>query len=306
MIARRPCSEVSIEGGGPFVRESARLSRKGSGKRRGFTVGTVLAVLATALCALAVLGGLILLGTWLAVDAAKLAKENPKTWALWEQRRDEAASEKRPFRPRWRWVRFEEISVHLVNAVVLSEDASFFVHHGFDWDELEDAARTNLEKKAYVRGASTITQQVAKNLFLGTRKSLLRKAEEAVVAVKLERGLSKRRILTLYLNVAEWGDQVFGAEAGAEARFGTSARSLTPAQAAVMAALLPAPRKFDLKRPTQGLKKRARRVADLLHETKRIDDRQYEDAVDDLDELLAGAGSGEGTDEEGFFERIFR
>ena len=107
-----------------------------------------------------------------------------------------------------------------MRAVVASEDASFFGHAGFDWDEIRNAAEQNWKAGRTVRGASTITQQLAKNLWLGTERSYLRKAREALLAVKLERSLSKRRILTLYLDVAEWGNGVFGAEAAARRWFG--------------------------------------------------------------------------------------
>ena len=156
------------------------------------------------------------------------------------------------------WVGLDRISPELVHAVVLAEDANFFGHEGFDRDAIRKAAEAVLRAGRFARGASTITQQLAKNLYLGTEKSLVRKAKEAVLAAKLERSLSKRRILALYLNVAEWGDGVFGVEAGARRRFGVPAADLTPAQAAVLASMLPAPRRVDLSHPSTWLRRGAR------------------------------------------------
>ncbi|HYG69884.1 MAG TPA: biosynthetic peptidoglycan transglycosylase, partial [Anaeromyxobacteraceae bacterium] len=186
-----------------------------------------------ALVALAATGAAVALLWTTLPDPAPLARTNPRTTALIEQRRGEARARGRTLRVRQSWVGLDRISKRMLDAVILSEDANFFGHDGIDWDAVRLAAEHDLKKRRFARGASTITQQLAKNLWLGTEKSLARKAKEAVLAAKLERALSKRRILALYLNVAEFGDGVFGVEAGARARFGTSATSLTTAQAAV-------------------------------------------------------------------------
>jgi monofunctional biosynthetic peptidoglycan transglycosylase len=206
-----------------------------------------------------------------------------------EQRRAEARKAGRPFAPEIRFVPLEQISPRLAEAVVLAEDASFFDHGPFDFREMQRALEKNVDRRRWVRGASTITQQLAKNLYLGTEKTLARKVKEAVLALKLERSLGKRRILALYLNVAEWGDGVFGAEAAAGARFGVPASALTTAQAAVLAAMLPAPRRADLARPSPWLRSRSRHVLDLLLEYGRIRPGEHAHASAELERILAGA-----------------
>jgi monofunctional biosynthetic peptidoglycan transglycosylase len=149
------------------------------------------------------------------------------------------------------------MSPHLVHAVVVHEDATFFEHGGFDEFEIKAALRRSWAERRMVRGASTITTQLARNLYLGTGRSLLRKLREIPLTVRLERALSKRRILELYLNFAEWRPGVFGAEAASRYHFKTSARSLSPARAALMAAALPSPRRSTPARPSPYLRRRA-------------------------------------------------
>jgi monofunctional glycosyltransferase len=226
---------------------------------------------------------------WLSLpDPTRLARESPRTTALMEQRRAEARASRRPFRPVQAWVPLDRISPILVKAVLASEDANFFGHDGLDWEAIRDAAGHDLKVGRFARGASTITQQLARNLWLGTEKSLWRKAKEAVLAAKLERALPKKRILALYLNVVETGDGVFGVEAGARARFGTSAAALTPAQAVVLASLLPAPRRADLSRPSSWLRARSRRLLDRLREHGRLTAEEHRFASAELERILAG------------------
>jgi monofunctional biosynthetic peptidoglycan transglycosylase len=228
-------------------------------------------------------------GLWLALpDPAGLAGENPRTTALIEQRRAEARAARRPFRPRQAWIPLDRISPMLVKAVLASEDANFFGHDGLDWEAIRDAAEHDLKVGRFARGASTVTQQLARNLWLGTEKSLWRKVKEAVLAAKLEHALSKKRILALYLNVVEMGDGVFGVEAGARDRFGTSAASLSPAQAVVLASVLPAPRRVDLGRPSSWLKTRSRRLLDRMREHGRLSADEHRSASADLERILAG------------------
>lgn len=221
-------------------------------------------------------------------DPAPLARENPRTTALIEQRRAEAKEKRRAFRPRQAWVPLDRVSRPMIQAVLLSEDANFYGHEGIDWEATREAAAHDLEKRSFARGASTITQQLAKNLWLGTEKSLWRKLKEAVLAVKLERELPKRRILALYLNVVELGDGVFGVEAGARARFGTSAAALTPAQAVVLASMLPAPRRVDLSSPSTWLRRRSRRLLDRMRAAGRLTAEQHLSASAELERILAG------------------
>jgi monofunctional biosynthetic peptidoglycan transglycosylase len=253
--------------------------------RRRSILGRAALVLAAAALAAAV--GLASL--WLSLpDPAPLARENPRTTALIEQRRAEARAKKRSFLPRQSWVGPERISPHLVQAVLLSEDANFFGHEGIDWEAVRNAAEHDLKVGRFARGASTITQQLAKNLWLGTEKSLWRKVKEALLAAKLERTLSKKRILALYLNVVEMDDGVFGVEAGARHRFGGSAASLTPAQATVLASILPAPRRADLSKPSSWLKTRSRRLLDRMRDHRRLTPDQHRSASAELERILAG------------------
>jgi monofunctional biosynthetic peptidoglycan transglycosylase len=249
-------------------------------------------------------GGLALAAASLAValwltlpDPAPLARQYPRTTAIVEQRRAEARASRRPFRARQVWVGPEGIAPVVVHALVLSEDANFFGHDGLDWEAIREAAEHDLKVGRYARGASTLTQQLAKNLWLGTEKSLWRKAKEAVLAAKLERTLTKRRILALYLNVVELDDGVFGIEAGARARFGTSAAALTPAQAVVLVSLLPAPRRVDLARPSTWLENRSRRLLDRLHDTGRLSAQAHLRASAELDRILAGPAPADDRDE---------
>jgi len=221
-------------------------------------------------------------------DPGALARKNPATSALIEQRKAEAQKKQQRYRPAQVWVPLERISRRLVEAVVASEDAKFYGHGGFDWEALQEAARHDLAKGRFARGASTISQQTAKNLWLGTEKSLLRKAKEAVLTAKLERSLPKRRILAIYLNVAEWGVGVFGIEAGARHHLGVGAGSLTTAQSVLMASMLPAPRRVDLGKPAPWLVRRATGLLDRLHAEKQIGDDEHRSASAELARLLSG------------------
>ena len=205
-----------------------------------------------------------LLSSWLVKlpDVAYLAASNPNTTVLIEARQAEAAAKGRPFTLSWTWVPLEFISPHLQRAVIVSEDASFYQHNGFDWEGLQEALTHDWEQGKLRRGGSTITQQLAKNLYLSSEKTLLRKAREALIAWEIERRLPKKRILELYLNVAEWGHEVFGAEAAARHHFGKSAAEMTEEEAALLAALLPAPRRND---PIQYTPYLARRQEEILY-----------------------------------------
>ena len=209
-----------------------------------------------------------ILGYWFVTlpDVVSLAKSNPNTTALIETRRAAAVEKGRSFRLQWTWVPLAHISPHLLRAVLVSEDASFYQHHGFDWEGLQEAFNRNWEKGKLQRGGSTLTQQLAKNLYLSPNKNLFRKAHEALLAWELERRLSKKRILELYLNVAEWGHGVFGAEAAARRHFGKSAEALRPAEAALLAAMLPSPRRHDPLKLTPYLSKRQAQILKWMGE----------------------------------------
>src|SRR5690349_13252680 len=158
------------------------------------------------------------------------------------EHRLEALLEKNPrARLQYQWVPYERIAGNLKRAVVAAEDAKFLDHEGFDWEAIQKAMTKNERRGHVVAGASTISQQLAKNLFLSGERSWLRKGQEAIITWMLETVLSKRRILELSLNVAEWGDGVFGAEAAARHHFGLPAAALSSEQAGWLAAVLPRP-----------------------------------------------------------------
>jgi monofunctional glycosyltransferase len=152
-----------------------------------------------------------------------------------------------------KWVPYQRISNELKRAIIVAEDAKFIEHDGFDWEGIQRALEKNQRRGRIVAGGSTITQQLAKNLFLSGERSLLRKGQEAVLAAMLEATMSKRRIFEIYLNVVEWGESVFGAEAAARYYFGESAADLQPEQAARLAAMLPRPRYYDRNRESSYL-----------------------------------------------------
>jgi monofunctional biosynthetic peptidoglycan transglycosylase len=156
----------------------------------------------------------------------------------------------------YKWVPYERISNNLKRAMVAAEDAKFVDHEGFDWEGIQTAMEKNQKKGRVVAGGSTITQQLAKNLFLSPSRSYVRKAEEAVITVMLESFLPKRRILEIYLNVIEWGSGVFGAEAASRKYFGVSAAQLSPEQAARLAAMAPNPRFYERNQGAPGLNRK--------------------------------------------------
>jgi monofunctional biosynthetic peptidoglycan transglycosylase len=185
---------------------------------------------------------------WLAYVAAFVGWYRyypPHETAFMAQRMGEARAKNPKVRLRYTWVPWERISPHLKRAMIAAEDARFTEHSGFDWEGIRNAIEKNERRGRVVAGGSTITQQLAKNLFLSPERSYVRKAEEAVVTVVLEGLLPKRRILELYLNVIEWGNGVFGAEAAAQRYFGIPAARLSAEQAARLAAMAPSPRLFE-------------------------------------------------------------
>ncbi len=182
---------------------------------------------------------------------------NPEVTAMMEQRADEAEAQNLPAKREKTWVPYERLSPNLVRAVLAGEDSRFFDHSGFDWEEIEKAMEKNWQKGRFERGASTISQQLAKNLFLSTSKNPVRKLHEALITWEMEMALGKRRILEIYLNVIEWGDGIYGAEAAARQYFGSSAASLSQEQAAYLAAMIPNPR--TVFNPAKNLRRVQRR-----------------------------------------------
>jgi len=191
-----------------------------------------------------------------------LRHAHPSMTALMEARAEEARENGRAARRNQHWVPLASISPWLQMAVVNSEDARFYEHDGVDLTQTRYALREAVERGKLGRGASTLTQQLAKNLWLGEERTILRKLRELVLAWRLE-GLGKQRVLELYLNIAEWGPGIYGADAAARVWFGKPASHLLPEEAALLAAMLPAPLKRNPLRPSWQLKKRAWEVLEL-------------------------------------------
>lgn len=202
---------------------------------------------------IALLALIVLYQGWLFIRVFDLRQGNPSQTSMMELRLSQMSEAGKPAKIDYRWVPMNKISPYLRRALIVSEDATFYGHEGFDWDGIKYAAKSNLEKGKVVAGGSTISQQLAKNLFLSEQRTPWRKAQEAIITVMLEKTLSKQRILEIYLNVIEWGDGVFGAEAASRHYFGKRAAKLTPWQAARLAAMVPAPRYYDKHRSTRKL-----------------------------------------------------
>lgn len=200
-------------------------------------------------------------------DISTLINKNPQKSAIMEIRKIEAEKKRKVYRPSHYWIPIGEISPYLKDVVIEAEDATFYQHHGFDWEAIRGAIAINWERGSFKRGGSTITQQLAKNLYLSPSKNPIRKMREALITIALERRLKKDRILELYLNIIEWGDQVYGAEAAARHYFNKSAQDLTVNEASWLAAIIPSPRFFDRHRNSSYIKMRQ----DII--TKRIEKR---------------------------------
>jgi monofunctional biosynthetic peptidoglycan transglycosylase len=194
-------------------------------------------------------------------DVRKLATDNPTTSAFMELRQREAEQTGRTLTIRQRWVPYSQISTHLRRAVLVAEDAAFFDHDGIDFKELRASLEHNWEEGRFERGASTITQQLAKNLYLSPSRNPIRKLRELLITRRLEAALAKRRILEIYLNVIEWGDGIFGAEAAARAYFRKPASALSPEESALLAGAIINPREHSPARPTARLLRRQQIIA---------------------------------------------
>jgi monofunctional glycosyltransferase len=204
---------------------------------------------------------------FLAVQLSFLARvwwwrdHNPVTTAFMEQRLAEIRAKNPSARLQQAWIPYDRISPALKRAIVVAEDSKFVDHEGFDWEAIDKARDKNRKKGRVVAGGSTISQQLAKNLFLSGERTPWRKGQEALITVMIEHVMDKRRILEIYLNVIEWGDGVFGAEAAARHYFGVGAGALGPEPSARLAAIVPNPRFYDRHRNTPFI---ARKTATIL------------------------------------------
>jgi monofunctional biosynthetic peptidoglycan transglycosylase len=203
---------------------------------------------------------------FLAVQLSFLARvwwwrdHDPQTTAFMQARLEQLRGKDPAAKLKKAWMPYDRISPHLKRAIVVAEDSRFVDHDGFDWDAIEKAREKNRQKGKVVAGGSTISQQLAKNLFLSADRTPWRKGQEALITVMIEHVMDKRRILEIYLNVIEWGDGIFGAEAAARHYFGVGAQSVGAESAARLAAMVPNPRFYDRHRNTGYLARQTERI----------------------------------------------
>ena len=190
---------------------------------------------------------------------------NPTNTAFMEARLENMREDNPKARLRHKWVPYADISVNLKRALIAAEDGKFLDHDGFDWQAIQRAASKNLKRGKVVAGGSTISQQLSKNLFLSGSRTPWRKLQEAAITVMIETVMSKRRILEIYMNVIEWGNGVFGAEAAARHYYRASASGLSADQSARLAAMVPNPRYYDRVRTTKALEKKTEIIRSRMH-----------------------------------------
>jgi monofunctional biosynthetic peptidoglycan transglycosylase len=199
---------------------------------------------------------MLLYQAWVAAHVWWWINHNPHSSAFMRDRLEVMQDKDPDAELQHQWVPYNKISNNLKRALIASEDAKFVDHEGFDWEGIQKAYEKNLKKGKLVAGGSTISQQLAKNLFLSSGRTPWRKAEEVIITVMLENMMEKERIFEIYLNVIEWGNGLFGAEAAARHYYRISASQLSPQQAAKLAAMVPNPRYYDKHREAKGLQRK--------------------------------------------------
>ena len=218
----------------------------------------LLALIGLIIAAFLAYQGYVLLRLWWWTD------HNPASTAFMDSRLVVLREKKPEAKLKHQWVPYGKISSHLKRAILVAEDDKFIDHEGFDWEGIQKALEKNQKKGKIVAGGSTISQQLAKNLFLSGDRSMFRKGEEAIITIMLEWVMDKERILEIYLNVIEWGDGVFGAEAAARHYFGVSASQLSAEQAARLAAMVPRPRFYDRNRNAPWLLRKTQIILERM------------------------------------------
>jgi monofunctional biosynthetic peptidoglycan transglycosylase len=211
---------------------------------------------------------LLLYQVWLFAHVCWWVKFNPSSSAFMDTRLEIMQDKNPDAELRQKWVPYAKISDNLKRALVTAEDAKFVDHEGFDWEGIQKAYAKNLRKGKIVAGGSTISQQLAKNLFLSTRRTPWRKLEEAVITVMLETVMDKQRIFEIYLNIIEWGNGVFGAEAAARHYYHVSASQLSAEQAAKLAAMVPNPRYYDRHRDAPGMLRKTEIIISRMNDAE--------------------------------------
>ena len=242
--------------------------------------GTVIGYLRKALGVVAGAGFSLLAYVWITVpDVRPLKTTNPSTTAFMELRAEEARTSGKPVKHSQRWIAYNHISKDLQRAVLVAEDDAFWQHEGVDFEQLQESLQRDWAKGRFVRGGSTITQQLAKNLYLSPSKNPLRKLRELIIARRLEAALSKARIFEIYLNVIEWGDGIYGIEPAAQRYFGKPASELLPEEAAVLAAMIPNPRRYTPSQNLKYLEKRKAQILERLMRSKYLAPEEYQAAI---------------------------
>jgi monofunctional biosynthetic peptidoglycan transglycosylase len=217
-------------------------------------------------------------------DIKYFKKNNPQKTAFMKYREMSWQQKKIKRKIRKTWVPLSQISPYVTKAVIIAEDHKFWIHEGFDFEAIQMALEKNIKQNKIKVGGSTISQQLAKNLFLTPEKDPIRKIKEAILTWRLEKHLSKRRILELYLNVAEWGDGIFGIEMAARHHYGRSAFQLTPRQAATLAVILPNPRRYRTDGSSRYVQNQADRIYRIMVRQGVVN--EYEDTVQDDDSFI--------------------
>jgi len=212
-------------------------------------------------------------------DLCDLNKRNPRTTAFMEDRKEEWDEHDLKRKIDQKWVPLSAISKNLKNAVVVTEDPNFYHHHGIDFYAIRMAMERNMEEGEIVSGASTITQQLMKNLYLSPSRNPLRKWKEAILTLRVERCVKKNRILEIYLNVIEWGESIYGVEAASRRYFGKSASSLDPAESALLTAMIPNPIAYNPHRYNPRLVKRKNLTLKLMWRAGMLSKDQYQSAL---------------------------
>lgn len=224
---------------------------------------------------------LLISSVWITTpDVSWLKDHNPEETAI--MRLNQHAGKQQGQGYYWKFVPLSKISKDLALAVIMSEDLTFFAHHGFDWDAIKYSAGVWLGKRKIISGGSTITQQLAKNLFLGQEKTLIRKVREAVITLKLECNLGKKRILELYLNIIEWGDGIYGVEAASRKYFHKSAEELTVPECIRLASILRNPRKYAPDTDFEEIKKKQAVIAWDMFLSGTIKENEYKKVIEEL------------------------
>jgi monofunctional biosynthetic peptidoglycan transglycosylase len=239
---------------------------------------------------------------WISIGALRTV--NPTETALMRQRKSEADADAKPYRVTQRWIALSRVPRHVQDAIIVAEDGTFYSHGGFDWYEVQESIEKNIEKRRAARGASTITQQLAKNLYLSTSKDPIRKAKEAIITLLLEGFLPKSRILELYVNCIEWGRGIFGIEAASQAYFGKPAASLTLEEGARLAAVIPSPLRhrpdadspYVLRRKQIVLNRMAARNSASQSQSQEMSSRPTDQAVLPATDATDSSDTDEGDD----------